>query len=50
MELDGSIKKVECEPYEFTDEETGEVIELDYRWVFVKEGETVGEVVHQEQH
>ena len=50
QELDGSVQKVECEPYEFTNEETGEVMELSHRWVFVKEGETVGEVVRQEQH
>ena len=50
QELDGSVQKAECEPYEYTNEETGEVMELDYRWVFVKNGETVGEVIQQEQH
>ena len=50
QELDGAVEKVECESYEFTNEETGEVMELSHRWVFVKEGETVGEAVHQEQH
>ena len=50
QELPGTVQKVECEPYSFTNEETGEVIELDYRWVFVKEGETAGQAVHQEQH
>ena len=45
QELDGSVQKAECAPYTFTNEETGEVMELDYRWVFVKEGETVGEAV-----
>ena len=50
QELPGSIEKVECEPYEYTNEETGEVLELSHRWVFVKEGETVGEVVQQQQH
>ena len=50
QELDGTVEKVECEPYEFTNEETGEVMELSHRWVFVKEGETVGEAVQKEQH
>lgn len=50
QELSGTVEKMECEPYEFTNEETGEVMELSHRWVFVKEGEAVGEVVHQEQH
>ena len=50
QELEGKIQKVECEPFEFTDEETGEIVELDYRWVYVKEGEIVVEAVKAEQH
>ena len=49
-ELEGSIEKVDCEPYEFTNEETGEVIELDYRWVYAKPGDTVKQAVKAEQH
>ncbi|NQU33826.1 MAG: hypothetical protein HQ521_11365 [Bacteroidetes bacterium] len=45
QELDGSVQKVECEPYEFTNEQSGEVMELSHRWVFVKESEAVSEVV-----
>lgn len=45
--LDGTVERIECEPYEFTNEETGELVELDYRWVFIKRGETIEEVVHQ---
>lgn len=41
MELDGKIERVDCEPYEITNEETGEIRELDYRWVFLKTGDTV---------
>lgn len=33
--LPGTIEKVECAPYAYTIEETGEVLELDYRWEFV---------------
>lgn len=35
MEFQGTIKKVETEPYEYTIEETGEVIELSHRWEYV---------------
>lgn len=45
MELDGTIQKVDCEPYEIINEETGEARVLDYRWVFVKTGDTVQDVV-----
>lgn len=50
QELDGSVQKVESEPYSFTNEETGEVMELSHRWVYVKEGEEVSKTVYQEQH
>ena len=42
QQLDGTVEKVDCEPYEFTSEETGEIMILDCRRVFVKEGETIG--------
>ncbi len=48
QEIDGTIERVECEPYEITNEETGEVINLNYRWIYVKEGETVEESVKAE--
>ncbi len=49
QQLEGSVQKVECEPYEFTNTETGEIMELHHRWVYVKEGETVAQAakVHQ---
>ncbi len=34
-QMDGSIKKKDCEPYEYTVKETGEVIELTHRYVFL---------------
>jgi len=37
----GEIIKVECEPYEYTVAETGEVIELTYQYKYVKEDEKV---------
>jgi hypothetical protein len=35
VEFEGSIRKVITDPYEYTIEETGEVIELAHRWEFV---------------
>ena len=35
QELEGTVEKVECDPYQFVNEQTGEIIELDHRWVFV---------------
>ena len=34
QEFEGTIKKVETEPYEFTIKETGEIIELSHRWEY----------------
>ncbi len=34
-EFEGTIKRVETEPYEYTIEETGEIIRLSHRWEFV---------------
>lgn len=36
-ELPGKIEKVQTEPYEFTIKDTGEVIELDYRYEYQEE-------------
>lgn len=40
QEMSGKIKKVETAPYEFTINETGEVIELSHRWEYSEETET----------
>ena len=34
-ELPGSVQKVECDPYEYTIRETGEVISLSHRYEYV---------------
>lgn len=34
-ELPGSIKRVDCEPYEYTIPESGETIELSHRWEYI---------------
>src|SRR4051812_31473157 len=37
-ELPGRIEKIACEDYDFTVEETGEVITLSHRWEYLPEG------------
>jgi hypothetical protein len=44
-EIPGSIQRVESEPFEFTLQSTGEVLTLNHRWVYLKEGETIEEKV-----
>lgn len=36
-ELPGNVQKVECEPYEYTVKETGEIITLNYNWQYIDE-------------
>jgi hypothetical protein len=35
IELQGSIEKVICEPYDYTVKETGEIITLTHNWQYV---------------
>ncbi len=37
QEMPGKIEKVDCDPYEFTIKDTGEVIQLDYRYEYSPE-------------
>ena len=43
----GSVQKKPCEPYTFVAKETGEIVALDYRWVYVPEGATIEEAVFE---
>jgi hypothetical protein len=43
----GTVQKKQCEPYEFTNKETGEVMQLDYRWVYLPEGATIEEAIFE---
>lgn len=43
----GSVQKKACEPYEFKVKETGEVIELSHRWVYLPEGATLEEAIFE---
>lgn len=44
-QIPGSVQRVETEPYEFTVRDTGEVLTLNHRWQYAKEGETIEEKV-----
>lgn len=49
-QMKGSIAKVQVEPYEYTVPETGEVLELDYRYTYSPEEDaTVEQTVFGEQ-
>src|SRR4030095_16998059 len=39
-QLPGNVHKVPCDPYEYTLPETGEVVELSYKYSYVPEGGT----------
>lgn len=43
--LPGSIQRTQCEPYEFTIPETGEIITISYRWEYSPEEILVSEKV-----
>ena len=49
QKVPGTIQRVPCEPFEFTIPNTGEVISLEHRWIYLKEGETVDAVVKDEE-
>lgn len=36
-QLPGRIVKQECEPYDFVDSQTGEIVELNFRWVYIQD-------------
>jgi hypothetical protein len=43
----GSVQRKQCKPYEFTSKSTGEILTLDYRWVYVPEGATPEEAIFE---
>jgi len=43
----GSVQKKSCDPYEWTNKESGEIITLDYRWVYLPEGATLEEAIFE---
>ena len=50
QELEGKVERVECDPYEIVNEQTGEVIELNHRWVYLKPGDTVEQAAKEQVH
>lgn len=50
-EIDGFVEKVECEPYEYEVESTGEVIELSHRYEYLTEEQKLmkEQVVEEEE-
>ena len=48
-ELPGSIQKQKCDPYEYVNPETGEILNLEHRWAYSKEGETIEEAVFEDE-
>jgi hypothetical protein len=47
-ELPGTIEKMECEPYEYQIPSSGEVVTLNYNYVFNPEANSVEEHVFEE--
>ncbi|MDD3978512.1 MAG: hypothetical protein PHI15_10245 [Methanomicrobium sp.] len=45
--IPGSVQKTKCDPYEYTVQDTGEILHLDYRWAYVAEGATIEEAVFE---
>ena len=43
----GTVQKKPCESYNFTNKETGEIMTLDYRWVYLPEGATLEEAIFE---
>ena len=43
----GSVVKKPCDPYEFVSKTTGEIVQLDYRWVYVPEGSSLEEAIYE---
>ena len=48
QQFPGSIQKQSCEPYTFVVKETGEILEMNYRWTYVPDGSTLEEAIWEE--
>ena len=45
--IPGTVQKKECDAFQWVNKETGEVIELAHRWVYVPEGATLEEAIFE---
>ncbi|HOS45059.1 MAG TPA: hypothetical protein PLQ69_01095 [Paludibacter sp.] len=43
----GSVQRKSCDPYEFTSKTTGEIMQMNHRWVYVPEGASVEEAIFE---
>jgi len=43
----GNVVKKPCDPYEWTNKESGKVLELSHRWVYLPEGATLEEAIFE---
>ena len=46
-QVPGSVQRKSCEPYEWENKDTGEVLQLSHRWVYLPEGATLEEAVYE---
>lgn len=49
QQLPGTIRRVECEPYEMADEKTGEIITRHHRWDYVPEADSLEETIFEDE-
>jgi hypothetical protein len=45
--IPGTVQKQNCEPYNYVVKETGEIMELTHRWVYLPEGATLEEAIFE---
>ncbi len=43
----GSVQRKSCDPYEFTSKTTGEIMQMNHRWVYVPDGASVEEAIFE---
>ena len=47
QELPGSVQRMSCDPYEWENKDSGEIMELSHRWVYLPEGASIDEAVYE---
>lgn len=47
QQFPGSIQKQSCEPYTYPVKETGDMLELNYRWAYLPDGATLEEAIFE---
>lgn len=48
-QLPGMITRIQCDPYDYTIKETGEVISLNHRWAYSPSEAPVDEIVYEKE-